>query len=509
MLDRFSDGDRLNNQGNNPDGTTNAANLEQAPEAEWRKYLGGDIQGLINKLDYLKDIGIRAIWVTPMVDNIDATGQEGAYHGYHARDWYRIDEHFGDWELLRTLKSELTKRDIKLVVDFAVNHSNPANAYEFGAVLVDGVPLARVNEPGAGEYFSLQGNISDYGDQQQVLHHDLHGLADLKQGEGGTAASFNSPADQMLIGAARKWLEVADAFRIDAIRHVSADFIVRFSAAAQDHFHRLHGQDQDLYIFGEWFGAGSANHEAMRFVSEKRGSELLDFELQGAVEKVLAEHDDMHSLARVLENRPAAWQGREKYQLLFLDNHDAPRTKTFLCSNQTIPRCWNGEARGPGFPEELANRRIDLGLAIIFSAPGIPSVYYGTEEYLGQQVRDSTGARGGDPFNREPMKFSSLNTPAKEIIRTLSTLRRESPALQLGEYRTLYETSEILIFERAALSEKVIICINRNGENSIEFKPYLPDGQYKKLLGGTDPLVVEGGLARISLAPNSVTVIRS
>lgn len=131
FVDRFYDGNTSNNYGNN---------LQQfdASKSNWKKYWGGDLAGVNQKLDYLKDMGINSIWVTPLVDGIDALTKDGdaPYHGYWARDYYNIDEHFGTWDEFDALvdKMHSDEYDMRLCLDYAPNHSNPDNEGEYGAV---------------------------------------------------------------------------------------------------------------------------------------------------------------------------------------------------------------------------------------------------------------------------------------------------------------------------------------------------------------------------------------
>lgn len=114
FLDRFSDGDSSNNTGNNS-ATYDPNNL--------KKYIGGDLRGLINQLPYLKSLGVTAIWITPPIDNADNVDVNGGagYHGYWGRDFFRVDEHFGTLEDFKELTATMHSAEygMKLVLDYA------------------------------------------------------------------------------------------------------------------------------------------------------------------------------------------------------------------------------------------------------------------------------------------------------------------------------------------------------------------------------------------------------
>src|SRR4030095_13468450 len=135
ITDRFFDGNAANN---NP---SQSAGLYDATKTNWRAYLGGAVEGLQHKMASLARLGIKAIWISPPVDNLNANIPDGAgnptasYHGYQGRDFKRIEEHFGNsnntWTDFDNLVTAAHQNGIKVVVDFAPNHSTQNNAGEF------------------------------------------------------------------------------------------------------------------------------------------------------------------------------------------------------------------------------------------------------------------------------------------------------------------------------------------------------------------------------------------
>jgi len=114
MIDRFNDGDNtLNDQGQN----------EYDPTSD-KKFSGGDLVGVSDKLGYIEDLGATSIWITPPVANQwwDAEQNYGGYHGYWARDFQKVDEHFGDMESYQALAREVHARNMFLIQDIVTNH---------------------------------------------------------------------------------------------------------------------------------------------------------------------------------------------------------------------------------------------------------------------------------------------------------------------------------------------------------------------------------------------------
>src|SRR5713226_298125 len=138
VTDRFNNGDTGN------DNPSQSSGLFDSTKTNWRLYWGGDLAGIQQKISYLKGMGVTAIWISPPVDNLnlkipDSNGNPtAAYHGYQARDFKRIEEHFGDssnsFAVFDALISAAHSNGIKVIVDFAPNHTNSNSAGEFGSL---------------------------------------------------------------------------------------------------------------------------------------------------------------------------------------------------------------------------------------------------------------------------------------------------------------------------------------------------------------------------------------
>ena len=502
FVDRFANGDTSNDNGNNAAATSTSKSAGGL--SDWKKYWGGDIQGLIDKLDYLEALGVTAIWVTPLNDNIDNSGSEGAYHGYWGRDFYEVDEHLGDWALVDQLDAEMEARGMKLVLDIALNHSNQDDQYEFGALYKEGTFITDVNQDN-GTWYHNNGAIADcydsnpattcgaeWDDPWAFRNKTLFNLTDFNHGTSG-----NSAADQYLIDAALKWMSHGvDAFRIDAIKHIEPSFINRFTAAVR-------AVDPDVYVFGEWYGAGAGDSLSMQFLNEGRGSELLDFRLRDHIEQAIAGDITMTQLNTHIESRTGAMGGRESWQPIFLDNHDATRTSVFL---QTTGPVDNGRT-GKGFSKALADARQNLGMALVMTLPGIPTIYYGSEQNSTWFTANGDGQVGHDPYNREQMPSFAQTSAAFNLISSLAELRANSEALASGSYTERWINQDILVFERIAGNDVVTVAVNRGGSTSINVSNLaLADGQYTSLVG-SDVVSVNGGSAVLNLDANEVIVL--
>lgn len=515
FTDRFYDGDPGNNEGNNP--ATYDPN-----KLNWRKYFGGDIQGLIDQLDYLEALGVTSIWTTPMVDNSDFVETEldqAGYHGYWARDFFQIDEHLGDWEKFDELIREMTLRGMKMVMDFVPNHSGNAFDGTLGQLYRNGVAVSLTHPADAllspeDQWFHHEGGID--GDQlnscnflyqqcapvdncfgvefcadewdasPQRIIKDIFGLADL---------AVEKPfVEAYLLDAAKNWMDHGvRGFRIDAIKNVDPEFAQRLADELNAYAKTL-GYD-GIYIVGEWYDAGVggavSRKTGLHFAATTQDIELLDFGLRQAIEGVVSGDLTFTALNSHLEARPDAWLYREDWQSIFMDNHDAPRTALYL-------DIWKG------FSPDFVRQRVDLGLALLMTLPGIPVIYYGTEQYAAVDI-----GGGVDPYNREMMPSFDTNTGAFAIVSRLSKLRKSSPAIQRGSYQQLWLNQDILVFERRDADDVVVVALNRGPTKEISVEgSHLANGEYASLVG-TDSILINEGKGTFNLSQNEAVVLHS
>jgi len=447
VTDRFFDGDTTNN---NP---SQSSGLYDSTKTNWHVYWGGDLAGIQQKMSYLAGMGVTAIWISPPVDNLNVNIPDGsgnataAYHGYQARDFKRIEEHFGDvnnnWTEFDNLVSAAHQNGIKVIVDFAPNHSNQDNGGEFGALYDNGTFLGNFTNDTNG-YFHHNPNISDFTDRYQVQYYTLFDLSDINQ-ENATMDAYLKASAQLL------QQHGVDAFRIDAVKHITwgweyslANSIYNFG---------------DSFLFGEWFGGTSdaLYHDSYKFAN-KSGISLLDFPLNTAIRDVFGSNNAFSEIDSTLTQEASNFTWKEDL-VTFIDNHDMSR---FLSLNNN-------------------NNRLHAALAFILTSRGIPCIYYGTEQYL---HNDTNG--GGDPYNRPMMNGFSTSTTAYSLINKLGTLRGSNPAAGYGAMSQRWMNSDVYIYERKFFGSVILVAINKNDTTSYSISGLntaLPAGNYTDYLG--------------------------
>ncbi|HDY7902015.1 TPA: cyclomaltodextrin glucanotransferase [Vibrio vulnificus] len=501
FLDRFSDGDASNNVGRNP-ATYDPNNL--------KKYVGGDLRGLINQLPYLKSLGVTAIWITPPVDNADNLDVNGgaAYHGYWGKDFFRVDEHFGTLDDFKELiaKMHSAEYNMKLVLDYAPNHSNGNDENEYGALYRDGQYITDYNaDVAAGtNWYHHNGGVTDWNNWYQVRNHNLFNLSDFDQSD--------ESVYQYLLDGSKFWIDAGvDAIRIDAIKHMDKSFIQQWTTDIYNYSKTL-GRE-GFYFFGEWFGA-SANTTtgidgyAIDYANTS-GSALLDFGFRDTMERVLANRpgNSMKTLNSYLETRKSVFTS-DDWQVVFMDNHDMARISTALRSDASTFGPGNNESGG-NQTEAFAKQRVNLGLVATMTVRGIPAIYYGTEHYTANFTQNAFGQVGSDPYNREKMPSFNQDTEAFKIIQALTALRKQSLAIQRGSYTQRWVNDDVLVYERQEGDDVVTVALNRGPATSITVSNLsLKDGSHISLIGD-ESINVSGGQATFHLAQNQAVVLHA
>ncbi|MCX8128741.1 MAG: alpha-amylase family glycosyl hydrolase [Clostridia bacterium] len=308
MTDRFYNGDNSNDQDIKPDSLSG--------------YHGGDFQGIIDKLDYIKDLGFTSIWISPVVEN-----QVAGYHGYWATDFYKTNEHFGSLEKLKELVQKAHEKGIKVIVDIVVNHTGLMHPWN--------------DDPKYESWFNDWGNISDYSNQEEVEKGKLSSLPDFNQD--------NPEVKKYLIDMAKWWIKETgiDGYRLDTVRHVPKSFWTEFVNEIKKDY-------PDFYFIGEVFD-GNWNYVAGY---QKTGMDgLVDFPMHYVIGDVFGNNQPAGRLAEGIEQANAY---PNKYLMgTFIDNHDVPRFISQITD----------------FTEE----RLKQAIAFTMTYTGIPVMYYGTE----------------------------------------------------------------------------------------------------------------------------------
>ncbi len=472
VVDRFYDGDPANNEGPNPE-------LYDPEGKDWGKYWGGDLQGVIDKLDYLKDMGVTAVWLTPLFEQVEALFvEQAAIHGYWTKDFKRLNPRFiakGDNPSVNQTQEtkdtvfdklvyELHQRKMKLVLDIVCNHSNPDFSGKKGELYDDGVKIADFNDD-EDDWYHHYGEVQNWEDEWQVQNCELSGLATFNEN--------NIAYRSYIKSAIKQWLDRGvDALRVDTVKHMPIWFWQEFTADILTH-------RPDVFIFGEWIYSDPRNDLSVEFVNES-GMTILDFGLCVAIREALGQGAEAgFQLIQDVLNLDRRYYGATEL-ITFIDNHDMPRFQSLNADRQMLR----------------------LAICLIMTSRGIPCLYYGTEQYL----HDDTDG-GNDPYNRPMMEQWDSDSQIYRDVRLLSGLRRLNPAISMGSQWQKYLTPDVYCYVRRYRDSVVFVAMNRGDSVTVEaVDTELPDGEHTEVLSRRKFEVKEGMLYDLELGAGEVMI---
>jgi cyclomaltodextrin glucanotransferase len=441
IVDRFFDATSEEEERRGMWDRGSTAGLYDKTWTHWGKYWGGNLLGIIEKIPYLQSLGITAVWLSPLFEQVDDMQFDRApMHGYWTKDFKRINPRFlpadecNSLHASRTLKhlvEALHAADIKLVLDVVCNHSSPDINGTKGVVYDDGMLLCDYNDDTKG-FYHHRAEITDWNDEDQLINGEMCGLATFNE---------NNPQFRSYIKAAIKsWLDVGvDALRVDTLKHMPVWFWQEFSADIKAH-------KPGTFLFGEYGFGKPWDSRTVRYANQT-GMSILDFGLADAIRFAFSgeQPGGFHLVERLLSFDHVYHRANEL--VTFIDNHDMPRFLSIA-------------------PD---HRALDQALVLLFTLRGVPCVFYGTEQYL----VDNTGG-GHDPYNRPMMEVWSTEGQGFNLLQTLIEVRRANQALTFGSHQQLYVSEHVYAFVRSYRDSHAVCVLNKGSQTTLTLP--LPGG---------------------------------
>lgn len=444
-------------------------------------YLGGDFKGVLDNAAYIRNLGFGAVWITPIIDNPDQAftgskpisctstltdrGKTG-YHGYWGVNFYTLDEHLPSRDLdFAAFTRGLHAADLKVVLDIVGNHGSPAWT----------MPVA---QPQFGQIFDKGGTlIADHQNlppqQLDPVHNPLHafynsiGPVDGKNGsifDGNLAelSDFNehNPAVMdYLVGAYLQWTaQGVDALRIDTIGWLPHPWWHAF-------VNRIRAEHPGMFMFGEAFDYDASKIAEHTWPANANVS-VLDFPLRGALSSVFGkEQKGFETLAEPLHLLDGPYAN--PYELMsFYDNHDMARL----------------DANDAGF--------IDAH-NWLFTARGIPVIYYGSETGFMRSRAEHAGNRA---YFGQARVDDAPNSPIYAPLQRIAKLREATPALQRGlQVNERLQGDEAVFFrvlQHGDTAQTALVLLNKGDTaRTLEVRRYLQAGTWRDALGGANQTV--------------------
>lgn len=442
MTDRFVDGDPTNNQVDQgkPDFGTFDRDLP-GPNGKHDNigYLGGDFKGVLNNADYIAEMGFTSVWLTPIVDNPDAAfsgsepvkfgsgyvdGMKTGYHGYWGVNFYKVDEHLPSEGLdFRSLLAGLKRHKLHMVLDIVGNHGSPAYTMrtpqpEFGRLYDESGTLV-------ADHQNLRPEQLDPNNPLHKFYNRTPGLATLSD-----LNPDNPAVIDYLVGSYLKWIDQGVyALRIDTIKEQPNYFWKKVSD-------RIRARRPGMFMFGESYSF-DPKFIAQHTFPENGGFSVLDFPGRNDITKVF-EHpgSDFAQILPYLNLETHVYQN--PYDLVtFYDNHDMARMNA------------------------ADNGYIDAN-NWLFTARGIPSIYYGSEVNFMRGAVEHQGNR--NYFGQERIDAARSN-PIRRQLSVIAHVRKANIALQKGlqlNLRFAGDTATFYrIYQKGATHQTALVLLNK------------------------------------------------
>lgn len=415
---------------------------------------GGDIEGIINHLDYIENMGFTAIWPTPLLIN---DMPQTSYHGYAITDYYKIDPRFGTLEDYKKLSQESKKRGIKLIMDMVANHCgiehwwmkdlpfedwiNAQQAYKNGDDIPTSNHLRTTNQDLYASKFDSAGMTDGW---------FVTSMPDLNQS--------NPFLAKYIIQNSIWWIETLQlgGIRQDTYPYPEKAFMSDWAGAIMNEYPNFNivGEEWSYnpLIAGYWQD-GQNNHDGYK--SNLRSS--MDFPMQQHIVKGLNEDESWGmGLFKIYEGLANDfYYPRPRDMMIFTDNHDMDRIFTQLQENP---------------------QKTKMALALILIMPRTPQIYYGTEILMQNSAKpgdhglirtDFPGGWESDTVNAfKDVGLSDQQIDFKNFLKTILNFRKVSKAIHKGTTTHFAPMDAMYSIHRQYEDEAVLLVINKNDQNT-------------------------------------------
>jgi glycosidase len=439
MPDRFANGNPANDA--HPE-------LNEKPNRKdpWGRH-GGDLQGVIDRLDYIEDLGVTTIWNTPVVEDNDP---KGSYHMYAASDVYQIDRRFGTNETYKKLSSEMRKRNMKLIMDYVVNH------WSLEHYMIKDLP--------SSDWINQWENFTPSSHAKEIFTDPYAAEIDKKEMVDGwfveSMPDLNQKQPQLLKYLTQNaiwWIEYADlsGFRVDTYPYNSRDEVTAWSKAIMDEYPNFSIVAESWVmnpVHLSYWQKDSPVAALGGFNSHV--THVKDFALYGAVHQIFNEEtpswdQKMNKIYKVLQND--FLYANPNNLMVFLENHDTTRINEIT----------------PNFGD------YKIVTTLMATVRGTPQTYYGTE--IGMRGLKENGDAdlrrdfpGGWKEDTRSAFIASERTEREnryhDFTSKLFNWRKNEPVIHHGRTMHFSPKNEVYTYFRYTKDKTIMVVLNANKE---------------------------------------------
>jgi glycosidase len=474
MPDRFANADPTNDS--HPD-----LHEQSNRKDPWGRH-GGDLQGIIDHLDYIAQLGVTAIWNTPVLEDNDP---KGSYHMYAASDVYQIDRRFGSNEKYKQLSAELKKRNMKLIKDYVVNHW--------------GLEHYMIQDLPSKDWINQWDEFTPSSHAKEIFSDPYAAEVDVKQLVNGwfvdSMADLNQKQPQLLKYLTQNaiwWIEYADlsGLRVDTYPYNSRDEVTLWSKAIMDEYPNFSIVAESWVINPihlSYWQKDSPIAAMSGFNSQV--THVKDFALFAAVQEVFTEKtpwwdQKMNKIYKVFQNDFVYANPNDL--MVFLENHDTTRINELV---------------------DFENYK--LITTLLATVRGVPQTYYGTEISIkGSKEKGDADLRkdfpGGWPDDLRsaftPTGRTATENKYFDFTAQLFNWRKSEPVIHYGKTMHYAPQNEVYVYFRYTDTKSIMVILNANDEAQT-----LDLSRYKQRIGSATKAKDVFSGARVNLS-NSLKI---
>ena len=448
--DRFSNGDESNDSFNS---------LKEKTIDRKNTYArhGGDLRGIINKLDYLKDMGFTSIWLNPvLINDMDVY----SYHGYATTDYYKVDPRFGTNDEYIELANKAKSKGIKLIKDIIVNHCGIYHWWMDDLPYKNWINYQEIYE-NAKTIEEFEKNMI-YSNHRRTTHQDIYASeSDLEGMTDGWFVSVMPDLNQRnqfmatyLIQNSIWWIETLNlsGIRQDTYPYPDKNFMSNWAKSIMDEYPKFNivGEEWTYNPLAvAYWQQGSNNKDGY----QSNLKSTMDFPMQKAIYEGISEEENWNSgLIKIYEGLSNDYfYPNPKSLLLFTDNHDMSRVYTQFNKNIT---------------------KTKMALALILTMPRIPQILYGTEILMHDTEKpgdhglirsDFPGGWKSDKINAfDKTGLSKQQIEMQEFLKKILNFRKNNNTIAEGETIHFAPKDGVYLLARTYNDQTTLIILNKN-----------------------------------------------
>ncbi|GFP78397.1 glycoside hydrolase family 13 protein [Clostridium fungisolvens] len=431
-------------------------------------FFGGNLKGIIKKLDYIKSLGVTTIYLNPIFESPSC-------HKYDTANYKNIDPMFGDDKIFKCLCNTANKYGIRIILDGVFSHTGSDSVYFNKNENYDSLGAYQSKESKYYEWYRFRDYPNDY--ESWWGFENLPNVDELNP----SYMDYIINKDDSVLS---KWMNLgASGWRLDVADELPDEFIKAIK-------HKIKKIKNDAILVGEvWEDASNKVSYGQRreYLYGDELDSVMGYTFRDIIVGFLNRNIDSHMLLKKFMNLYENYPKENFYASMnILGTHDTERIITMFMNNYN--------------DENIAKSMVKLAVAFQMTFPGVPVIYYGDEAGLEGQK---------DPDNRRTYPWNKEDKDILSWYKRLSGIRSNSLVLKRGGLKFFDTNADVICFERSYKNSKILVVMNRNASSSIKVEFGEVKGHYRDLLRDfkNDVYYSAEGIISVELKPAEVKLL--